>query len=358
METPVSDGALRAHARFRQGEQFELDVALEVNAGETLALVGPNGAGKTTLLRLIAGLSPVDEGSISLGSRTLDDPSQGVFVAPAYRGVGLVFQDHVLFPRMTVLDNVGFGLRSNGSTREQARTQASSWLETVGLSGMGEKLPGDLSGGESQRVALARALITQPSVLLLDEPLAALDVTTRVGMRRLLDEHLSMFDGPRVLITHEPGEAFLLADRIAIIENGVITQTGTARDIQLRPRTDYAADLAGSNLLAGQASNGAISVDGHLLHPADDLADGPILATIEPSAVALHAERPHGSPRNVWATSIELVETLGTRTRVLLGAPLPLTVELTTAARDELHLEPGTEVWAAVKATEIDVQPG
>ncbi|HSR42930.1 MAG TPA: ATP-binding cassette domain-containing protein, partial [Longimicrobiales bacterium] len=348
---------LRARMVVRRSPSFELDVEVHVPAGRTVALLGPNGAGKSTAVAAIAGLLPLDEGGIELGPAVLDDPAAGVFVPPRERRVGVVFQDYLLFPHLSVLENVAFGLRSRGGGRERAREMARSWLERVGLGGTEERAPAELSGGQAQRVALARALASEPDVLLLDEPLAALDVTTRATLRRALAAHLEAFDGPRVLITHDPAEAFLLADEVHVVEDGSVTQAGTPDELRLRPRTRYAADLAGANLLSGTAADGEVAVDGHVLHLAERDVEGEVLVTIQPTAVTVHRERPEGSQRNAWPTTVERVERLGDRARVRLGPPLPLTVEVTRESTDELGLAEGREVWAAVKATEIGVEP-
>ena len=227
----------------------------------------------------------------------------------------------------------------------------------MGLDGHLDRRPDSLSGGQAQRVALARALVTEPRLLLLDEPLAALDVQTRVELRRTLAEHLSAFEGPRLLITHDPTEAFLLADEIHVIEDGSVTQSGTADEIRRRPRTPYAADLSGSNLVIGTAADGLVDTGAHRLHIADHAAEGPVLAVIRASAIAVHASRPEGSPRNAWATRVELVEHLGDRARLRTRGPLPLTVEITEESASALALSEGSEVWLSIKATEITTEP-
>jgi molybdate transport system ATP-binding protein len=227
----------------------------------------------------------------------------------------------------------------------------------LGLEDLEQRRPRDLSGGQAQRVALARALVTEPDLLLLDEPLAALDVTTRTELRHTLRGHLDAFIGPRLFITHDPTEAFLLADVIHVIEEGAITQTGTADDIRLRPRSRYVADLAGSNLVEGTATAGSVDVGTATIHIADTALRGPVLLTIHPTAISLHARRPEGSQRNTWRTTVERVEPLGDRVRLRTGAPLPLTVEVTGGSRAELGLEPGAPTWIAFKATEVSVQP-
>lgn len=341
----------------RRSDEFLLSVELEIPAGRTVALLGPNGSGKSTTVAAVAGLLPIDSGRVSLNDAVLDDPERGLFVPPEERRVGVVFQDYLLFPHLTVLDNVAFGLRSVHVAKEEAARRSCEWLERLGLQGLERREPRDLSGGQAQRVALARALVTEPDLLLLDEPLAALDVTTRTELRRTLDEHLSAFVGPKLLITHDPMEAFLLADNIHIIEDGRITQSGTADEIRLQPRTRYAADLAGSNLISGIASNGHVDTGAIELRIVDEAVVGPVLLTVHPTAIAVHAHRPDGSPRNTWETTVDRIEDLGNRVRLRTAAPLPLAVEVTEAAREELGLEVGSRLWVAFKATEIGVQP-
>ncbi|MFZ0492495.1 MAG: ABC transporter ATP-binding protein, partial [Acidimicrobiia bacterium] len=252
---------LEARLVLGRSTEFTLDVALAIPPGRTVALLGPNGAGKSTAVATLAGIVPIEEGRITLDGRVLEDPAVGTFVPPESRRIGVVFQDYLLFPHMTVAQNVAFGAEHGGSAGE--------WLEKLDLEEIAQRKPSELSGGQAQRVALARALATRPDVLLLDEPLAALDVTTRTRLRRTLSGHLDAFDGPRLLITHDPSEAFLLADEIYVIEHGSITQHGTADDIRLRPRTPYVADLAGSNLFTGIAEKGTVGIGSHTVHIAD-----------------------------------------------------------------------------------------
>lgn len=356
MEAVVTRGPLETRMVLQRSDDFSVDVHLSVPPGVTAALLGPNGAGKTTTVSAIAGLLAVDEGSVRLGSEVLDDPGKGVFVPPHRRPIGVVFQEYLLFPHLTVLDNITFGMRSRGGGRARSVASAREWMSRLGLDGMEAKRPGELSGGQAQRVALARALVIEPKMLLLDEPLSALDVTTRVELRRVLADHLRSFEGPRLLITHDPAEAFLLADEIYVIEGGVITQVGTADEIRLRPRTKYAADLAGSNLISGTAYDGQVDANTLTLSIADHDVSGPVLLTIHPTAVSLHLERPEGSQRNIWRTAVEVVENLGDRARLQTGGPLRLTVEVTRESMSGLSLRPGAEVWVALKATEIGVE--
>lgn len=356
MEGAVSARSLQARIVVSRSDDFSLDIELSIEPGVTVALLGPNGAGKSTAVSAIAGLLPLAEGRIELSAEVLDDPSEEIFVPPERRRIGVVFQDYLLFPHLTVLENIAFGLRSRGAGVGRPTELAREWMARLGLSGLEAQLPGDLSGGQAQRVALARALVVEPGLLLLDEPLSALDVTTRVESRRTLADHLRSFEGPRLLITHDPTEAFLLADVVCVIERGVITQSGTADEIRLRPKTKYVADLAGSNLISGVAAGGRVDAGTFSLSIADHDVSGPVLLTIHPTAVSIHRGRPEGSQRNAWPTSVEVVETLGERVRLLTGDPMPLTVEVTREATDALSLGPGVEVWVAVKATEIGVE--
>ncbi len=340
-------------------DRFSLDLSIDIAPGSTVALLGPNGAGKSTTVDVLAGLLPIDRGSIRLGPRLLDDPAAGVFVPPEQRRVGVVFQDYLLFDHLSVLDNIAFGPRSRGAGRTEARAAATDWLERLDLAEFAARRPPSLSGGQAQRVAMARALAIEPEFLLLDEPLAALDVATRSKLRRVLIDHLTSFAGPRLVITHEPADALVMADYIYIVEDGRLTQRGTADQIRRKPATPYVAALAGTNFLTGTNRGGAITVDnsGFELRTSDT-GDGPVQAVIDPRAVSLHRQRPDGSPRNTWQTRIEWIEPLGQTTRLQLGAPLPLMADITPAAAAALDLSPGTNIWVAVKATEVAVSPG
>ena len=348
-------GGLDARVAVAHSEGFRLDVELSLKPGRTVAVLGPNGAGKSTLVAALAGLVELDEGRVVLGDRVLEDTENDVSLPPEHRQIGIVHQDYLLFPTMSVLENVAFGLRARGRARSVAHSIAADLLTQLDLGELAERRPGDLSGGQAQRVALARALAIEPELLLLDEPLAALDVTTRAQLRHLLAEYLAGYGGPRLLITHDPAEAFLLADEVLVLEQGVVTQHGSPDEIRLRPRTSYVADLAGANLLVGVAGDGQLTVGSYRLAIADTAAEGAVLATIHPRAISLHMERPGGSPRNSWATTVERVENYGDRVRVKTAGPLALTAEITPPALAALGLEIGDEVWLSIKATEIVV---
>ena len=318
-------------------------------------LLGPNGAGKSTLLHVVAGVTTPTTARVSLGDEVLQ---AGTDAVPATdRGLGVVFQGGLLFEHLSVLENVAFGPRATGSDRPTAHEIARTWLGRLDAGHLADRRPSELSGGQAQRVALARALATEPRCLLLDEPFSALDVSGRAQLRRVLTDVLGSFSGPRLLVTHDPTEAFLLGDRIHVIEDGRTTQVGTPEEIRLRPATAYVADLVGSNLIAGTASDGVVATASHVFNIADHGIAGPVLLTVPPRAVALHRTPPDGSPRNVWATTVERVEHTGDRVRVLLGAPAPIAVEITPGAATALDLAPGVAVHAALKATEIRVTP-
>ncbi len=344
---------LEAAVRVRRNG-FKLDVTLTAAAGETVAVLGPNGAGKTTLLRALAGLEDM-EGRVVLDGEVLEDTEQGVFVPAERRHAGLVFQDHVLFPHLSVVENVAFGLRAQG--RPQAGAVARGWLDEAGLGDRAEALPRELSGGQAQRVALLRALATEPKLLLLDEPLSSLDVSIRAEVRRDLTRRLAAFTGVRVLVTHDPLEAMALADRLVVLEQGSVVQSGTPDEVTSRPRSRFVADLAGVNLLRGHAHGDHVDLAGNASLAAADAGDGDVYAVIHPRAVALYRSRPDGTPRNVWYGQVESADLQGDRVRVRVKGPVPLVAEVTRGAMRELGLGTGAGVWMVVKATEVSVYP-
>ena len=347
---------LEAHI-VRSLGSLRLDLDLETQGGETVAILGPNGSGKSTLLRCLAGLLPIDGGRIELDGQVLDDAASDAFVPPEQRPVAVVFQDYLLFPNLSALENVAFGLRSRRVPKAKARARAATWLERVGLADHAHLRPRALSGGQAQRVALARALATEPRLLLLDEPLAALDVGTRGDVRRDLRRHLATFDGVRLLVTHDPVDAYALAERVVIVEAGRIVQAGTLADVTAQPRSRYVANLVGVNLIVGTGRDGAIVTNaGGRIVPADRV-EGPAFAVIQPHAIALYNVAPAGSPRNVWAATVTDIDRQADRVRVRLDGDIPLVAEITPAALDDLVLRPGDRVWASVKATEITTYP-
>jgi molybdate transport system ATP-binding protein len=348
---------LRFTARVAR-ESFVLDASVSASDGEIVAVLGPNGAGKSTLLRSIAGLLGVDTGRVQLGGRTLDDPARGVFVAPDQRRLGVVFQDHRLFPHLRIVDNVAFGPRARGVSRSQARQAALAWLERLGLAELSGRRPAKLSGGQAQRVALARALACEPAALLLDEPLAALDVQTRAEVQGELRTHLAAFAGPTLFVTHDPIEALLLATRIVVLENGRVVQQGDATQITSQPATPYVARLVGMNLYAGSACGGVVALDGGGVLVVPDAADGRVLVALRPSALTVYAEQPHASSaRNIWPATITALAPLGDRIRLTAAGHQEVFVDVTAAAVAELRLVPGRPVWLTAKATDLVSYP-
>ncbi|MFL6073904.1 MAG: ABC transporter ATP-binding protein [Mycobacteriales bacterium] len=336
---------------------FRLDAELAAGAGEVVALLGPNGAGKTTALRALAGLVALSEGRIGLAGEVLDDPAARVWVPPERRPVGVVFQDYLLFPHLSTLDNVAFGPRCHGAGRRAAREVAAGWLERVGLAGYAGVKPRALSGGQAQRVALARALAVRPRLLLLDEPLAALDAHTRTQVRAELRRHLAGHDGVTVLVTHDPLDAMMLADRIVVLEGGTVTQAGDPAGITRHPRSEYAARLAGLNLYRGRGEGDTVLLAGGFALTVDEPVAGEAFVAFPPSAVALYRSRPDGSPRNTWPATVAGLDRHGDHLRVQLTGPLEAAADITPTAAAELRLAPGEVVWAAVKAHQTHAYP-
>jgi|RhiMetdeSRZDD1v2_1073273.scaffolds.fasta_scaffold151118_3 molybdate transport system ATP-binding protein len=348
--------ALAVDLAVTRGDR-SIEADFDVAADETVAILGPNGAGKTTIVEGVAGLVPETRGELSLDGDRIDG------LAPDRRPIGIAFQDGVLFPHLSALENVAFPGRARGARPRAARAHARDVLARVAPAVNPGAKPAELSGGARQRVALARALAGDPRVLILDEPLSSVDVSARAELRTLLRRTLDAFDGPRLLVTHDPIEAMTLADRIVVLEDGRITQIGTPGEIRAAPRTRYAADLVGLNLFRGtlvpiaggagelRTPDGPITVawPGDVRPaPVDD-----VLATLAPADVALHAERPEGSPRNVVRGVVEEVAILGDRARVRLHGAPALVAEITTGSAERMGIVAGTEVWASFKAVEL-----
>ncbi len=316
------------------------------DAGDVVAVVGPNGAGKSTFLRVIAGLSPAT-GSLQINGIDVLDRS------PARRSVGWVPQDGALFPHLTALDNVAFGLRGRSG-----RPAARRWLERLGIGELAGRRPAQLSGGQAQKVALARALAREPAVLLLDEPLAALDIEARVDVRRSLREHLGDFDGVTMLVTHDPVDVMTLAAKVLALDDGAVVQDATVSQVMTSPRTPWLAALMGGNGFYAHTDAGALALDdgGVLVAAEVPAGDGvEVLAVVPAHAVTVHRSHPEGSARNVWPATIRDLAIVGGRVRVTLDGTPAVLAEVTTASAAELALQEGVDVWASVKATEVTV---
>jgi molybdate transport system ATP-binding protein len=339
---------LDAQVRASRGP-LVVEARVAAAAGEVLAVVGPNGAGKTTLLRALAGLLALDAGYVRLSDRDLSR------LPPQERRIGVVFQEARLFPHLSVLANVAFGPRSRG--RRDATAVASRCLASLGIEALAGRRPAELSGGQAQRVALARALATQPELLLLDEPLAAVDVAARPALRAELRSSLRSFGGPSLLVTHDPIEAMTVADRLLVLEHGRVVQEGDPAEVARRPATPYVGHLVGLNVFRGRAGAGVLTTDdGAQVHLAGGLA-GEVVAAVAPSAVTLHVAEPRSSARNTWRCTVAEVEPYADRVRVTLAGQIGLRADITVAALADLRLLPGQTVWATVKAVEVVAYP-
>jgi molybdate transport system ATP-binding protein len=348
--------SLQAELHLARGT-LDLNASIEARAGETVVLVGRNGAGKTTLLLALAGLLMLDRGRVVLDGEVLDDPSAGLSVPTERRRVGLLFQDYLLFQHMSVIENVAFGVRSTSKSKREARSRASEWLERMDLSSYATERPSSLSGGQAQRVALARALAADPKLLLLDEPLAAIDAMARAPLRRSLIAHLDRFEGSRIVVTHDPVEAVLLGDVVVVLEEGRVVQAGTTDELRRRPRSRYVAELFGLNLWRGTSRGGLVRLESGLELVVPEAPAGEVLVSVSPRAVALHETQPEGSPRNSWRGIVAAVEPDHDVVRVRLEGVVPVTALITAAAASELGVVVGATAWAAVKATEIAAYP-
>lgn len=343
-----------------------LDVEFSVAAGEVLAVLGPNGAGKSTTLHSIAGLVALDAGRVSVGGRVLADTATDVHMPTHARRVGLLLQDSLLFPHLSVLANVAFGARAGGLGRRAAHERAQRWLAEVDATELAGRRPRELSGGQAQRVALARALAADPEVLLLDEPMSGLDVAVAASMRRVLRRVLVAGGRCALLITHDLLDVLTLADRVVVIDGGRIIESGSAAEVLARPRSHFAARFAGVNLVSGTvAADGALATawpsDWHGTSAVEMTPGTPAVAVFSPSSVAVYREEPHGSPRNTVAVTVAELDSRGPGIRVRAeeqpdGAP-GLAADVTAESVAALRLTPGDTVYFAVKAQEVAVHP-
>ncbi|MFC7404340.1 ABC transporter ATP-binding protein [Georgenia alba] len=352
--------ALAVRARVPE-RGFDVDVT--VPAGEVVALLGPNGAGKSTVLSLAAGTLRAADGEVRVGDRRVSDAA--TWLPPHARRVALLAQDPLLFPHLDVLANVAFGPRAAGASRTDAERRARATLETVGAAGLAERMPGTLSGGQAQRVALARALAPDPEVVLLDEPLSALDVTGATEVRQVLRRVLRDAGRAAVLVTHDLLDVLAVADSVVVLQDGRVVETGAALDVLTRPRSSFAAQLAGMNLVAGRLGPDGESVTapgGLVLHGLPDAGcepGGAVAATFSPRAVSVHAHAPGGSPRTAVPARVEVLERQGelVRVRCRAAGDHTMSADITPAAVGALDLAPGTEVVLAVKAAEVRLSP-
>jgi len=346
---------LRVEAQTRLGA-LDLDVELTAGRGKCLALAGPSGAGKSSILRVIAGLLRPQAGRVECAGKVWLDTQTGVNVPPEERRCGYVFQDYALFPHLSAWRNVAYPLHH--LPRGERRPRALGLLERFGVAELADARPGTLSGGERQRVALARALALEPSALLLDEPLSALDTRTRANAARELGALLRESGVPALLVTHDFTEAALLGDEVGVIDQGRVVQQGTAAELAASPASSFVADFTGAVVLTGHAAPAAdgltrIELDGGGAVTSTDTARGPVAVSVFPWEISLE---PAGradfasSARNHIRAEVLSLTPVGNRVRVGLAAPQPLTAEITAAAQHALELRPGTRVTATWKA--------
>ena len=346
---------LRVEAHTGLGA-LELDVALDVAAGECLALAGPSGAGKTSILRVVAGLLRPERGLVRCGEETWLDTASGRDLAPDLRRCGYLFQEHALFPHLSAWRNVAYPLRE--LPRSERRARALDLLERLGMEQLADARPATLSGGERQRVALARALARRPDVLLLDEPLAALDSRTRATAARELSALLRDADVPALLVTHDFAEAAQLGDRVGVIDAGRVVQEGSPGELAAAPRTAFVADFTGAVVLTGTAAAGPdgltlVALDGGGTVASTDAAEGPVAASVFPWEIAIELpgdERPLGSAQNHLEAEVVSITEVGNRVRLGLSAGQPLAAEVTVASTRRLGLRQGARVTASWKA--------
>jgi molybdate transport system ATP-binding protein len=320
---------------------FALELDLRVGR-ETFALVGPSGAGKTSVLRVVAGLVRPAAGQVRLGERVLFDAERRIDLAPEERGVGFVFQDYALFPHMTVEQNVAYG----------GRTRALDLLDRFRIAHLAKARPAELSGGERQRVGLARALAREPGVLLLDEPLSALDPHTRAALRVELREILDDLELPVLLVTHDFHDAAVLADRVAAIVDGAVRQEGSPSELIAAPADAFVASFTGANVLSGSARPGVgglteVALDGGGVVYSVDAAEGPVEVAVYPWDVSVAREAPDDSALNHLRGPITSLVVVGNRARIQLGGVVG---EVTTASAERLALAEGEIVTASFKA--------
>jgi molybdate transport system ATP-binding protein len=336
--------------------EFALELELEVGRGACLALAGPSGAGKSTVLRAIAGLHRPDRGRIALDGEAWLDTAAGTELPPERRSCGYLFQDYALFPHLSAWRNVAFGLA--GLVRSERRGRALEILAGLGMAKLADAPPAELSGGERQRVALARALARDPAVLLLDEPLAALDARTSATAARELAAVIARTRAPTVLVTHDFAEAALLADEVAVVDRGRIVQRGPPGELSARPASSFVADFAGAAVLFGDArprpgGSTVVELDGGGSVASTDVAEGPVGAAVYPWEITLEPGRvpAHGSALNRLQARVVSVTEVGNRARIGLLASQPLVAEVTGESVARLGLRPGVSVVATWKAT-------
>ncbi|GAC1394291.1 MAG: ABC transporter ATP-binding protein [Ktedonobacteraceae bacterium] len=364
---------------------FHLSLSFSASQGETTVLLGESGAGKSTVLRIVAGLLKPQKGHIAFGDTIYFDSERDIAVPPQERPFGYVFQDYALFPHLTVFENIAFGLRAQHLSRSLIRQRVGAVLEQVHLPGLDQRRPAQLSGGQQQRVAIARALALQPQLLLLDEPLSALDVQTRREVRQELRHILAEIDITTIMVTHTYLEALLFGQLILVLEHGHVLQQGGQRDLLEHPRSAYVAELIGVNFFHGrimryespticalQIHNGPQPVEvlatlreQEVSTPRPHIGEEAYVI-VEPQSVTLYPTQPNSSARNTFRGEVMQIVRVGNaplstdkesegvlRVSLLIDTTMPpLTAEITEASSARLNLHEGSVVYATFKATE------
>ncbi len=359
--TTPSGQTLRVAGSVVRGD-FMLHAELEVSPGHIVAVLGPNAAGKSTLLHAVAGLVGLTSGSIRLGDRILDDPAGDILVPPHDRPVTVVFQEYRLFPHLSVRDNVAFAPRANGLSKSAADRVAARILGEFELSELADRRPATLSGGQAQRVALARAAAAEPAVVLLDEPLSSLDLPARVTLRDRMSRDLRRLPGATLLVTHDPLDALVLADHLVVLEDGIIVQEGSPRQVLARPRTEYVAGLTGVNLFRGVVQESdVVLANGHRLAGCGDSAptssnSSAVLVAVPPNALKLEAHpaggrgAAGGAPSD-WQGTVTDLHQLSDRILVVVDSDPPVRAEFPTLTFADLALRPGDRVSISLPET-------
>jgi ABC-type Fe3+/spermidine/putrescine transport system ATPase subunit len=364
---------------------FELDINFRMG-NETLVIVGHSGCGKSTTLKALGGLIAPDEGSIRIGEKTYFDHQLKINTSPEDRGIGFLFQNYALFPHLTVYENVAYGLAVRKVPKNEQRRKVEETLQSLNIIQLIDSMPADLSGGEQQRVALARALILEPQLLLLDEPLSALDVTTRARVRRELKKTLSALKIPTIIVSHDYEDAISLGDRILVMDRGRVIQEGTSEELLIHPRSSFVADFSGTNYFAAQAEgrkeeylrlhvsewnqtllsvhseNGNVE-EGKLAD--SQLAEGKsgkdyvgqeeLSLMIYPWDINIVKETPEKSKLNILPGKVINILSYGNRARIEVEGSVPLTIELNNDTFKNLQLEEGDSVYALVEPSVVHV---
>ena len=336
-------------------KEFKINnINLQVKDSEYFVILGPSGSGKTMLLELIAGMWPLDSGKIYIDNQDITR------FPPEKRGIGFVYQNYMLFPHKTVFENIAFGLKVKKVAKEEIKVQVNEMMDLLKISHLADRLPRTLSGGEQQRTALARALIIYPKILLMDEPLSALDRKTRDELMQELKEIHRKFDVTLIHVTHNFDEALMLADRIAIMRNGEISQVGTSTEIFRHPADKFVADFVGAeNIIEGTAKKDGAKITivntGNISIYSTEQKEGHVHITVRPEDIILSTQKVETSARNVFKGQIKEIVDTGALIKLTIDVGDPLVVFLTRQSFLDMELNIGKSVWTYFKATAVHI---